>query len=250
MRRRGIIEGVLVALLAFVGPVLAQEKAILFSEHDLTNAAFTCGVFTGDGQKAFYSGMRKGPAFITTAGSVTTTTALIAGSFPFAGVGVGDILSVQTGPAATDVLTRYVTAKATDDSVTVSSAWDLTASGRQFSYLHFTNGTAITDGWVDIGPLDQATFLIRLDTVNATSIDAKVECRHRTFNTQPTVIFPPSGGLGQCQTTPTGNFTAAGGCGVDVPSIWESCRVCFKINTDTGVNSVSADVIKVPRSFH
>lgn len=233
-------------LLALAGPAAAQNKAILFSELDLTDTSFTCQAFTG---KDFnpYGAMMGGGALIVTSGSSVTTTAASAGTFPFLNVNIGDVVSVQTGPNS--FLTRYVVTKPDNDTITVNAVWNLGATGVVFSYLKKNGGTAATDGWINIGPLNQATFLIRVDQINATSIDAKVECRQSTFSTVPTIVFPPTGGQGICQTTPTGNFTAAGGCPVDITALFDACRLCFKINTDTGVNSVSASVIRIPRVY-
>lgn len=240
-----IVKTIALALLALAVPAAAQDKGFYFSEHDLQSTSFICAAFTGkDGNP--YGQIRQGQTFITTSGSSTTTTALAAGTQPFVGISVGSLIAVQTGPALADVLYRYVTAKASNDSITVNSAWDLGAAGRAFYYYGYSQGTTVNDGWINIGALNLATIHFRIDTFNATSDDVKIECRHSTFNSQPNIVFPPPAGAGA--SCLTGNFTAVGGCIVTVEDAVDACRVCFKANTPGGAQSVSADVIRIPRN--
>lgn len=214
----------LVVLFGFAGSASAQDQKIatFFQAYDVSATSLTYPLLTGNAASPF-GGAIPGGAAVSTSGSSTTVTATTASTNPFASVGVGDELYFQTAPG-TAVSVRYCTAKASSDSITIDTAITLTA--RQFTYKHFATGTAITSGAVDAATVGARAVQLCVQTLNATSITFSIEGRLAGAPAWATLVAPP--------------FSATGCEIIAVPEALDQLRVGVKVNTDTGVQSVSA----------
>ena len=183
---------------------------------------------------------RPGFGTLITSGSSTTTTDFVATQDSFDAVAVGDII-MATG------LIRQVTAKASADSITVDSAWDLGTAGVGWQFISYSCGTAATDGWLPSGTFHNNTYTLEITTLNATSIDVRLECRSAAPGAAPVPVYPSTSGSGDncAGGTHTGgfcNFTSATGAALAVRDVgeWNECRWGMKINTDTGTQAITA----------
>lgn len=167
-----------------------------------------------------------------TVGSSTTVTSNTAGQKPFQGLAVGDLLifpqTVQNVPPTLQAGDIEVTITTWTDAenIVVSNAVDLTG-GFTFRFKKALSSTSADQAYFDVGGFDNFTVQFDVDQINATSLDAILECRvskyARSFS----------------DTTWTKNFTAAGSYQIHVTSRQEQCRVGWKFNTDTGVQRTS-----------
>lgn len=201
------------------------------------------------------SGFVPGANFVETSGSSTTVTAVT--GTPFDPLAVGDFIYVAQIEAR-----RRVTAKASGASITVDSAVNLDRdSGYPFQYLAFTCGTTAEDGWMHIGQFGrEATVVVEINQMNATSIDVRWEARSDVPESKAVQIYPASSGSSdKCGsgTHASGycNFTAAADPGSRVAIVvgepWYQVRVGFKVNTDdggdTGANAEQINVYVIGR---
>lgn len=203
------------------------QAAVWFSAYDVPNTSYTYCVTSGQ------LGNPWGPATrvaipVGTSGSSTTVAAITASSAPFATVAVGDVLYFQTDPYGA-VSTRYVTAKASSDSITINSAITLSASaGYPFQYKHVACGTAATDGWIGVNQFTTKAIQLCVSTLNATSITFSVEAKIAGAPSSATLLTPA--------------YTATG-CNVySVPEQVDQLRVGVKLAGDAGAQSVDARI--------
>lgn len=238
------IAALLLALLPAVAMAQSSSapqvrKAILFSNYDLDATDPTYCVFTGVNGSPF-GGALPGGAPVSTSGSSTTVAATTASTNPFANVAVGDILYVlSSGPQTTPVV-RYVTARASADSITVDTAITLTAAS--FTFKRRTCGTAATSGWVDVSTCWDAKIAWRVAQQDTTGgISVTVRCKDNDDSGVGTLVYPPTntGGVRECEDT--GIFaTTTTGCAVTIPEGWDSCRLGLEIVTaDDGADTTS-----------
>lgn len=239
---------VLLALLLL--PAWAQGQEIpptfyqMVTAYDLSSASFTYPLLLPTPVN--------GPATIKTAGASTTFVEATAGTAPFALVKAGDLLFIRTSATAT--LLKTVVTRTSDASIVVDgAAVDLGTAGVAFTFRSLTDGTGAAQGWLTVSKFSKKNFVFQLDTINATSIDVQVECKVCGSSGQgcdysnPVKVYPPVGGTGQCGT---GNFTTAGitaRCAVVANEDWDQCRIGYKINTDTGVQAITAAFYGRPR---
>lgn len=179
-----------------------------------------------------------GSANIKTSGSSATVTA--ASGTPFANVAVGDEITVQTSTSTR--VTRAVTARASETSITVSSAADLSGNsttGFPFTFRPLSDGTGATQGWIKVSQYNEKNFIVEVNTIAATSITIRIECKSSGDMASPTQIYPPVGGTGQCGTgvVTTAGITAR--CSVVSYEPWDQCRVGYIIDTDGGAQSIT-----------
>lgn len=228
----------LAALLAL--PVAADisteaGRATLISGFDVPAAGYTYGAFSQN--LATWVGVLSTsgipvPKRVTTVGSSTTITAVTVGSAPFLTPNVADMLilvppqGVNTPAAVAGIRTeRIILTNADNDTVTVGTAIDLTTTGVTFSWKRFLSGTGAEDAWFPIANFKRFTIVYEVIAFSATSLDSTLECR----------VEPGSAGT----QVGTLNFTAAGSKHLAVETPFTACRVGWKHNTDTGVNSVA-----------
>lgn len=229
------MKRLLIGLLLLFLPALASaqdmRKAAFVTDYDLDSASYIYCVTTGRDADP-YGPPRQGQTAIETSGSSTTVTAVTAGTNPFALLAVGDVILVQTAPGTT--ATRYITAKASADSITVNTAVNLDIDGGySFTWFQVTCGTAATSGWIDVAPYSIVTVTWQIDQMNAASIDVLAEGEVLGRGSGPVQFFPPSPtGTGVCET---GNFTAVRTCHIQISdSGFDRVRIGFRVNTDDG----------------
>lgn len=131
------------------------------------------------------------------AAASTTLAATTAGTFPFAGIVVGDVLVLQTptatNPSATTIV--VITAKASNDSVTVDTA--ITVTGVFFGFYHPICGTTDNDGWVSVGAGAKAVTLgVQYNQGDLTAFVVRFEHKTGAPGASPTVLYP--GGASNC----------------------------------------------------
>lgn len=173
---------------------------------------------------------------VKTSGSSTTVTSNTASAGAFTLVAVGDLLwfprteAAQLANGAAVGAWRYVTARASADSITVDTAIDL-SSGYGFGWRDVTCGTSATSGEVPVVGFDAINFVGQIDQISVTGgIDYVVECRAEgPAATWATIIGPT-------------NKTATWAGGNVAYEPWAYCRIGWKIGSaddgsDTGANA-------------
>lgn len=218
-------------------------------DYDLDATSITYCAVTGKFGDAFGRPMEGGDR-ITTSGSSTTTTEFTASAAPFTTLNVGDILIVDPGTGPANVLRRVITAKASGSSVTVNTAWDLSATaGYNFYWLKNNCGTAATSGWISVAGAAQFVIDFQIDQVNVTGgIDMRIECRGNYIGAQPVQVFP-SCTSGACATVQ--NYSGIAGItshtSIVTTASFGECRVGILIHTsddggDTGANAEQLNI--------
>lgn len=148
-----------------------MKERILFWGYDLDSTSYKYGKFD-----EFWS---PGEGLLSTAGSSTTVTADTAGAFK--DVKVGDLLRVLSSAYASggpSFSTVKITAKASNTSITVSSALNLTAAGPWQYLVAEVPDTAATAGWFNVGGFKSMTIHPTITTVAAAGgIDLTVESK-------------------------------------------------------------------------
>lgn len=131
---------------------------------------------------------------VATSGSSATTTSTNAA---FSNVVVGDVIWVSVPASCTNAglgstrTPRLVTAKASDNSVTVNAAWDLCTTGRSLRYQKFTSGASA--GWI---PVDGASIVMitsQIDqmAVSSGGIRMKIEGQYSIFADSASSVLSP-----------------------------------------------------------
>ena len=201
------------AVLAPLGQAQDVDQAVFARTYDVASTSYIyCTT----------SDLRPGTANIETSGSSTTVTA-VSGN-PFESLAVGDDIQVTLAGVATR---RRITAKASAVSITVDSAINLDRdNGYGFQWNDVTCGTAATNGWIPVAGMKNKAVHIALDTINATSIEWKIQGRIR--------------GATAADLTNATSWTATNAQVVVIPEELEAIRVGVKVTTDGGAQSFSA----------
>jgi hypothetical protein len=118
------------------------------------------------------SDWRQGWGGFSTSGSSTTVTAATAGIGTFAPLAVGDKVRFLI---ASGWVERVVTAVASPDSITVSSAIDASGGFSAWNYRSRSIGTAITSGLHSLAGLVDVTLYVNWVTKAADSIVLSIE---------------------------------------------------------------------------
>jgi hypothetical protein len=182
----------------------------------------------------------QGTSTVSTSGSSTTLTAATAGTFD--AVSAGDAILVNGN-------FRMIASKASGTSLTLSSAINTTATG--WRYIHFTCGTGADAGAFTVSNWEQATVSVDITTMTATSIEARLECRNQTPDSNWNVVYPTAGN-NECGagTEASGycSFTAAATLDIVIDEPHAQCRVGLKVSTDTaGAESINVSAIGATR---
>lgn len=232
---------VLVATQAFAADV---RKALLFSNYDLDATDPTYCMFTGVNGSPF-GGALAGGAPVSTSGSSTTVAATTASTAPFTDVAVGDILYFLSSGPQTAPVVRYVTARASADSITVNAAITLTAAS--FTFKRRSCGTAATSGWVDVSTCFDTKVSWRVTQQNTTGgISVVVRAKDNDDTGVGTQVYPPNntGGTRECEDT--GIFaTTTTGCAVVIPEGWDSVRIGIEIVTNDDIDDATVNTEQV-----
>lgn len=202
------------AVLAPITPAQGVDEAVFARTYDVASTSYIyCTT----------SALKPGTANIETSGSSATVTA-VSGT-PFESLAVGDDIQVTLAGVATR---RRLTAKASAISVTVDSAINLDVDGGYgFQWNDVTCGTAATNGWIPASGFRNKSVQIVLDTINATSVEWKIQGRVR-------------GGATAADLTNETSWTAANSQVVVIPEELDAIRVGVKVTTDGGAQSFSA----------
>lgn len=170
---------------------------------------------------------------ITTSGASTTVTSSTADTnSPFVAafdfVNIGDILWIQTTDTAW--ATRVVTAKASNTSITVDTAINLSTARTSWSVQQFKSGTTINDGWVNTRDLEAKSVQVEVDTFagGTTNITFSIEGR-----------LDAAGSSSSYQVI-NKIFTAVGTQVFSIPEPYNQMRVGAYCTVDGGVQSISA----------
>lgn len=193
---------------------MASQSLIVCANYDLTSGTNIYLSMTQD--------PIQGDVVIATTGSSTTTT----GTNAFALMGLGDQLNVAFKDGTT--LNRTITAKASDSSVTVHSAWDLTG-GFHHRWRDLVTGTAATSGWYDISSFKDAKVIVDLQTLNGTNITLSIEVKD-DFSTSPVVVQAPV-------------LTTAGQTAYSLPEGYPKVRVGALITGDAGAQNLNISIV-------
>ena len=244
---RRVITALFLAAL-FVPSVRAEERVANYALlYDLDSTSIIYCRVTGENGDPF-GGPIRADQKLKTSGSSATVVSNTASSSAFLLVSVGDILVVDTGVGTTQ--RRIVTAKASDDSLTVNAAVDWSA-GYKFGFLKQACGSTATDGWIDFpAGYDQKLISFHLTQINGVTggIDMRVECKGGEQDAQPRRVYPTT------TSTDCGGGTSAGGfCNFTTAGITtgdfdvlvveprRACRVGLLIHTSETAESVEAD---------
>lgn len=186
---------------------------------------------------------------VTAAANSTTLAAVTSGTLPFANLAVGDIIYVQDPFQATrgNTLEKVITAKASGDSVTLSSVISVTTAftGNSFEFRKRQCGTTAAFGWFPVEGYRPVKFSVASNTIGATSVDIRAECREQGEDAQP---YPVCASSVQAPNTCTSNVTtvlaaSAGFAGrvyyiVGLNDQWKECRIGLGIN-GAGAQSIT-----------
>lgn len=187
---------------------------------------------------------------ITAAANSTTLAAVTGGTQPFANVAVGDIIYLQDPNQATkgQTLEKVVTARASADSITISSVISVltTFTGNSFEFRKRQCGTTAAFGWFPVEGYRPVKFSVAPNSIAATSVDIRVECRENGEDAQPYPVCTPAT-RDTAETCTAGVVTVlaanAGFPGrkvfvIGVNDQWKECRVGLGIN-GAGAQSIT-----------
>lgn len=197
----------------------------LFATYNIQDTSFLYGA---------YSDPIPSRKYVKTTGSSTTVVSATASSGALDEVAVGYEMAVNRDG---DVDVRYVTAKASGDSITINSAvdWgrDASDTGYPYQFRYWNNGTAATSGWFGVDQFDDKGVQLIVTTLGSTSIEAIIEGRLKGSQTTNTILWP------LWSSTSGYSFTATGSVVIPITEAVDEIRVGFK-RTGAGTNSVSA----------
>lgn len=114
------------------------------------------------------------PKFARTSASISTISVTSAGHNNFLGWGVGDLIHFKLNGMYNSAETRRVVGVASiPDAISVHAAISLGSDGRAYSYQRFHNTTSADndEGWFFCGDAEDKSVLIKVNTLNATSVD-------------------------------------------------------------------------------
>jgi hypothetical protein len=172
---------------------------------------------------------------IDTTGSSTTVDAVTAATAPFADLAVGDLLIVRRDNSVTDMV--WITAKATDDQVTVSSAVDWSA-GYVFEWRDLVSGTGTDSGWISISGFKSVQMTVQYEDGDLTGLDVVWECKEASYFSEPVQVYPgPSDtcGYGTLNTNVCTYSTTGDRQSVGLPvNLFSYCRVGLAYRTADG----------------
>ena len=207
-----------------VASAQTQKTAPLVYLKDITDTSYSYCKFAGLNGDPFEPML--GTGRIETSGSSTTVTAETAGDAPFTSVLAGDLILITYGNTT---YRRRVATRVSATEITVDTA--INTTGATWAWQKAACGATVADGWIGATSAWAMTFEVAVTTINATSIGYIVECR--------------IGGLAGVQMVASTISTATSAqysFNSQTAGSWDECRLGLKVNTDTGVQSVSASV--------
>lgn len=97
--------------------------------------------------------------------------------------------------------------------------------------IRCSTGSADDDGWVIVNGAPAKAIQVEIDTINATSLDFRVEARLSGAENQAAQIYP---GTGDDSRTATGSFI------IQIPDAVYQIRLGLKVTGDSGTQDVDA----------
>lgn len=234
----------LVLLYCAAAPLLwgAEDATALYMyKYDVDSDSVAYCRLVGQ-QGSPFGGSNSGAGRIKTSGSSTTISSNTALDYSFAGVDVGDLISIQTSPGATAL--RTVVTNADDDTITVDTAINLT-SGVAYRYWESQCGTGATDGWIDLSGYTNRNITIQYEQGDlATSLDIQVQCKLNFPGSEPVQVFPSCtvGSCGTYQAYATPGIASR--TSVEIGTPFGACRVGFK-RTGADTSDAGANIEQV-----
>lgn len=237
-------------------PAPSAQGAIFLSDtYNLDSTSYVYPIFctplSGSTLGACNGPGRRETKKITTSGASSATVTSVNSDAPFADVSIGDLLffavPAQVGAAERVVqYVRYVSDKASSDSITIDSAVTVPAAGVGFTWWKFNAGTATSAGWFDVGNATGLTIQLNIGQISVTGgIDYSLECG---ISPWPGVLATPF----TYDTVATDNLTATGTTTIAVSEPYTVCRLGLKIGTNDNLDVVanatndSIDFIETP----
>jgi hypothetical protein len=164
----------------------------------------------------------------TTGTSTTLASVPATGAGAFRNLAIGDQMSFNIGGTLTVV---YVTAKASDFSITVSSALTLGTTGLPFTYRNFTSGTGDIC-WTNLRGYPKKSITIEYNQGDLTGgLNWRVECKSNQLGAQPIIVWPASS-LSDCGP---GAYVAGGYCNIPTASAGITGRVQWQDDSVQGL---------------
>lgn len=201
-------------------------------KYDVASATATyCAT---SGQNGPFGGFIPGVGTIETSGSSTTTTGVDGDQDVFEAVGVGDIIQVVFSNG--NVLNRVVVTNADNDTITVETAWDLSAE-YVWSYKSIACGTGVEDGWIGING-DTVQLTVQYEAGDLDTLDVAWFCREGAVGSSAIRVYP--GAASDCgDGTLSGTYCtyATTGQGLSVKianNIFSECRIALKYGSTDG----------------
>lgn len=241
------------ALLLLAPLALAQQPGVHHSgnfayNYDVASSSLTYCKLTGQRTDPFGSPFSVAIP-IETSGSSTTVSAVTASSEPFAQLAVGDVILVTRDNNSRDI--RVITAKASDDQVTVDTAVDW-SDGFPFSWLDLTCGTAATDGWIRVSDGGTVQLTVQYDAGDLDTLDVAWFCKEGALGSSAIRVYPgPSSdcGDGTLSGTVCTFATPGQGLSVKIPNnAFAQCRIGLKYgSTDGGTREQVTATVSVGR---
>jgi hypothetical protein len=178
------------------------------------------------------------PVRVTTSGAASTTLAAVtASSEPFANVAVGDLIILQFGGKSYE---RKVTARASADSITLSSAVTIPAAGQPFRYKKFYFSTNPGDLlYIPVHGFRTALIDWSVDAnANTGGVVMLLEC------TQERVEFPAARWV-QVQTTTVASAGTQANTSesIDLSLLpYSHCRIGFRFGSGDDADVAAEDI--------
>ncbi len=195
---------------------------------------------------------RRVPIYIDTTGSSTTTAAVTTATIPFFHVAVGDIIGVLRAdggtPGSTSPLIwgspgymwRTVTARASSDSITVDTAWDLSdpVVGTHFFHRRASAGAGVNDGWMPVRGKD-AVWIVNVQQMSGTGgINYKVVCKYAAASLNEFTAVGPT------------NIAAASSIAIELTDhMYSHCRAGLRWVTNDDGTDTGSDIEQISMMF-
>lgn len=248
MIRKAIVGLLALSLLSpWVSAGIERTQAVtLLANYNVAAASYTYGFFRGPNTlnaDPLGAGVKWPSKVKTTSGAQVTIEAFTASSAPFVGLVAGDLLmfpnaptQVNAGASAVNVQgntqkqERVIVTATDDNNADVNTAIDLSqdATGYVFYRKVFVTGVETTDGWFSVAPFSAFKIVEQVTTLNATSVDYSLECRHTGTPGYAAEIVERY------------SFTATGTHTVYVNLPYDECRLGVQVVGDAGTQAAWA----------
>lgn len=201
-----------------------------------------------------FGGTIAGTAKIKSVGSSVNVAEDTVGTNPFALLSVKDVIFV-TFPDGTTA-TRTIVTRTSAAAVVLDVAVDLTG-GFAFRWYKTVCGTTAADGWIDVSPYTDKTFIAQYEQGDlGGGLDVVWECKGGSPEAAPVGIYPGEAdgcgggtlGSGVCNFATATVGTKTNRFGVENYGAWNACRIGIAAHTNDP-SDVGANLERVTISF-